>query len=136
MIARAGSGWQTVLADLSMILFMVTASAASEAPPSPPPPPMAAALPALGDPVALWQQGAGGPSLKDWLVTAAPDQRLRLTIMAPPNQAASALALAAAAGRPARVLIEPEAGGVIAALTYDQALTRGLPQELVKETDR
>ena len=27
MIARAGSGWQTVLADLSLILFMVTAAA-------------------------------------------------------------------------------------------------------------
>lgn len=126
MIARAGSGWQTVLADLSMILFMVTASAASEAPPSPPPPPPAATLPALGDPVALWQKGEGGPSLKDWLVSAAPDPRLRLTIMAPPEQSATALALAASAGRPARVLIEPGTGGVIAALTYDQALAQAL----------
>ena len=31
MIARVGSGWQTVLADLSIILFMIAASAVSQA---------------------------------------------------------------------------------------------------------
>lgn len=36
MIARAGSGWQTVLADLSLILFMVTAAAVQDAPAVPP----------------------------------------------------------------------------------------------------
>ena len=30
MIARAGSGWQTLLADLAIILFMVTAAALSQ----------------------------------------------------------------------------------------------------------
>ncbi len=121
MIARAGSGWQTVLADLSLILFMVTASAASQEPVDAPLPPKVT-LPALGDPVALWRAGAGVPALKDWLASAAPDPRLRLTIMAPPAQAAAAIALAAEAGRPVRVLIEPGAGGLIAALTYDQSL--------------
>ena len=51
-----GSGWQTVLADLSMILFMVTAAGVSQSPPEPPPsaaqPPQ---TPALGEPVALWR---------------------------------------------------------------------------------
>lgn len=136
MIARAGSGWQTVLADLSLILFIVSASAVSQAPPSAPPP--ITALPALGDPVALWRAGAGAPPLKDWLTSAAPDPRLRLTIMAAPADAAAALALAAEAGRPARVLIEPSAGGLIAALTYDQAaplLAQGLQKPLPKETN-
>ena len=32
MNARAGSGWQTVLADLSLILFIVMASAVNETP--------------------------------------------------------------------------------------------------------
>ena len=136
MIARAGSGWQTVLADLSLILFMVTASAVSQVPPSAPP--AITALPALGDPVALWRAGAGAPPLKDWLTSAAPDPRLRLTIMAAPADAAAALALAGEAGRPARVLIEPGAGGLIAALTYDQAaplLAQGLQNEPQKETN-
>ena len=39
MIARVGSGWQTVLADLALILFMVTASAVSQAQDDPPPEP-------------------------------------------------------------------------------------------------
>ncbi len=34
VIARAGSGWQTVLADLSLILFMVMAAAVSDAHPA------------------------------------------------------------------------------------------------------
>lgn len=133
MIARAGSGWQTVLADLSLILFMVMASAVNEAPASAPPPP--AMLPALGDPVALWRAGAGSPPLKDWLASAAPDPRLRLTIMAPLTEAEAALTLAAEAGRPARILIDPAATGLIAALTYDQPppLAQGLQSEPAKE---
>lgn len=139
MIARAGSGWQTVLADLSLILFMITAAVVSqqEAPAAPPPraPP---ALPALGEPVAIWSGGQGGPALKDWLATAATDPRLRLTIVASPAQAQAALVLSAQAGRPARVLIEPGAEGpLLATLTYDQAalarpLQRGSVQ-LAKE---
>jgi hypothetical protein len=134
MIVRAGSGWQTVLADLSLILFMVTASAVNQAPVSAPPPP--AVLPALGDPVALWRAEAGAPSLKDWLASAGPDPRLRLTIMAPAAEAEAALMLAAQAGRPARILIEPGATALIAALTYDQPplLAQGLQPPLPKET--
>lgn len=133
MIARAGSGWQTVLADLSLILFMVTASAVSEAPVVTPAE-QAEVLPTLGEPVALWRQGPDAPALKDWL-SASPDLRLRLTIMASPAEAQTALALADEAGRPARILIEPGGSGVIAALTYDQApaLAQGLQQAPAKE---
>jgi hypothetical protein len=135
MIARAGSGWQTVLADLSLILFMVMAAAVNEAPasaPAAPPPPVV--LPALGDPVALWRQAPDAPSLKDWLASSGPDPRLRLTILAAPDAANEALALAVGAGRPARVLIEPGATGISAALTYDQALAQPLQQVAAKET--
>ncbi|HNN54797.1 MAG TPA: hypothetical protein PKG84_00505 [Novosphingobium sp.] len=120
MIARMGSGWQTVLADLSMILFMVTAAGVSQSPPEPPPtaaqPPQ---TPALGEPVALWRDETGAPTLGQWLALH-PDPRLRLTIIAPAEQAEAALALAHEAGRPARVVLEPGRTGLpLAALTYD-----------------
>ena len=123
MIARTGSGWQTVLADLSLILFMITAAAASELPTAPPAPP-SPVLPALGEPVAVWRAGPGAPSLRDWLASSGPDPRLRLTILAGPDQAQMALAMAAGAGRPARILLEPQAGVPSAMLTYDQENTR------------
>lgn len=120
MIARAGSGWQTMLADLSLILFMITAAAASELPTAPPIP----VLPALGEPVAVWRAGPGAPSLRDWLASSGPDPRLRLTILAGPDQAQMALTMAAGAGRPARILLEPQAGVPSAMLTYDQENAR------------
>lgn len=124
MIARSGSGWQTVLADLSLILFMTTAAVVAEPPvPAAPPPRVAPSLPALGEPVAVWSGASGGPALGEWLAQTAQDPRLRLTILASPAQAEAALRLAAGAGRPARVLIEPGAKGPpLATLTYDQAL--------------
>jgi D-serine deaminase-like pyridoxal phosphate-dependent protein len=77
----------------------------------------------LGEPVAVWSGVPGGPALKDWLAQTAQDPRLRLTIVASSAEADTALRLAAEAGRPARVLIEPEASGPpLATLTYDQAL--------------
>ena len=130
MKSRAGSGWQTVLADLSLILFMITASAASQpaAPPQVRPAPILPApilpapiLPALGAPVAVWRAEPGGTSLTAWLAIAGRDARLRLTIVAPPSASVAAAELAAQAGRPARIILEP--GGEpapFAALTYDQ----------------
>lgn len=135
MIARAGSGWQTVLADLSLILFMITAAAVSKAPAqsAAPSPPM---LPALGSPVAVWSAGSGGPALTVWLAHNATDPRLRLTIVAPAASAQAALALGAGSGRPARVLIEPGMQGPpIATLTYDQGgLAHSLREPPAKET--
>ena len=135
MIARSGSGWQTVLADLSLILFMITAAAVAKAPakvaqPAPP------TLPALGAPVAVWRAAPGGPDLVSWLGQNAADPRLRLTIMASPAAASAALAMGAASGRPARVLIEPGMQGPpMATLTYDQAApARPLRDDPAKET--
>lgn len=131
MIARAGSGWQTVLADLSLILFMVTASAVSEAPPASPPPPVV--LPAQGGPVALWRAGPGAPALPQWLAQH-PDPRLGLTILAPPEEVEAALALSGAAGRPARLVLDPALSGLSATLGYDRALAQGLQSGTDKET--
>lgn len=129
MIARAGSGWQTVLADLSLILFMVTAAAVNDAPVLPPSAASApTAPPALGDPVAVWR-GADAGELARWLKTQPADPRQRLTIVAPPAAAALALDMARGAGRPARVVIEPDGQGTpFATLTYDQSA--GLAQAL------
>lgn len=120
MIARAGSGWQTVLADLSLILFMVTATAISDAQPQPRSDPPQPRLPALADPVAVWRAEPGGPGLTTWLADQPPDPRQRLTLVAGPADAAGLLDEAARLPRPARVLIEPGlSGSPYAALTYD-----------------
>lgn len=134
MNARIGSGWQTLMADLSMVLFMISAAAVGEAPADKlnSQPPLAASVPALGEPVAVWRGGSDPQALRAWLSSQSADPRQRLTIVAARSDAPAALALATGAGRPARVLIEPEGeGGVFAALTYDQdpALARGLQDE-------
>ena len=133
MIARAGSGWQTVLADLSLILFMTTSAALSEAPANsaPAPLPHSTSLPALAQPVAVWSAAPGGPGLARWLGAAGSDPRLRLTILAPTSAFAEALALAATADRPARVVLEPDRSGPVQAmLGYDQS---GLAQTLQRD---
>lgn len=123
MIARAGSGWQTVLADLSLILFMVMGAAVSEAP-AQAPPPAPIALPALGEPVAVWRAAPGGPGLTEWLASQPDDRRQRLTLVAMPADGPAVLAEAAKLPRPARVLIEPGLSGPpYAALTYDTGET-------------
>lgn len=96
------SGWQTILADLSLILFMVTASALAYAPdaplqPDPAPAAAAAAKPAPAptpapspqpvaaspeaEPVALWRDAPDAPPLEQWLAEQAADPRLRITIV-------------------------------------------------------
>lgn len=146
MIARAGSGWQTVLADLSLILFMITASAASEPlkfmPSAPAPILPAPIMPALGEPVAVWRAAPGGTDLRTWLGQSAPDPRLRLTIVAAASAQQAAFDLAAQADRPARIILEPGPYDTpFAALTYDQpgtaqGLHLNLPKSQLKEPVR
>jgi hypothetical protein len=148
MIARTVStGWQTILADLSLILFMVTASALANAPDgplAPDDPHPAAAHPApvpstpkpapvtpapQAEAVGVWRSGVGAPPLAQWLNDVGTDPRLRLTITvhyAPGGRKAAltqALHLDAAAGvhaANARMLVEPGLpAGASAALGYD-----------------
>jgi hypothetical protein len=129
MTLRIASGWQTVLTDLALILFMVTAAVVNEAPSkgkearvSPPP--------SIGTPVATYRADRGAPSLRQWLHDQARDPRLRLTIVAyyPDSEqneamiATAALARdAAAAGFAPRVIVEPgQARPLQASLAYDR----------------
>lgn len=147
MIARtAGATWQTILADLSLILFMVTAAALANAPdaplgpdpdpvrpaprrvaPPPPPPPVTPSLRA--EPVGVWRDGPGAPPLAAWLADTGADPRLRLTITVHYAGGATAqalvragqlAALAGARASGARIVIEAGApAGASAALGYD-----------------
>lgn len=132
MIVRAGSGWQTVLADLSLILFMVTASALSQSldapPPAPPLAPAPAEASATAEPLAVYRPGKGAPSLGEWLALQSVDPRQQLTIVAHYREGAMAAALAQAdalareagvAGVRPRVVVEPGSDGTSATLAYD-----------------
>lgn len=123
-----GTGWRTVLTDLSLILFMVTASVLPEqngAKGAEPAPAKPAAAPAeRSQPVAVWRPGKGAPSLSRWLAGA--DGRalvsLRVTYRSDRRGAvAGALALSQEAGnRPVRVLVEPgTTDSAEATLAYD-----------------
>lgn len=144
MIARTvNGGWQTILADLALILFMVTAAALAntpDAPPPPPPkpaPPPAPPAPMRAEPVALWRAAADAPPLGLWLDEAARDPRLGLTITvryAPGGRGtalAQAQALSAAAGRrgaAARIVIEPgDPAGASATVAFDAPAQSGTP---------
>lgn len=100
--------WQTILADLALILFMMTAAALANAPdgsllpaapgaanpakaaPGAANPAKAAPgvvkplLPApsmRGEPVGVWRDGPGMPKLADWLAQQGRDPRLRVSIL-------------------------------------------------------
>ncbi|MEM9310142.1 MAG: hypothetical protein AAGA34_01735 [Pseudomonadota bacterium] len=134
-LSRSPTSWQLILADLALILFLMTAAALtggaeedSALPPEPsfqPPTPEAVA-PAQ----ALYRTGPGLPTLAQWLEQQPRDPRAALTIVARhgPGTAdrawADARAMAATAsamGVRARVIIREGARDDIhASLAYDQ----------------
>jgi hypothetical protein len=123
MMVRAGTGWQYLLADLSLILFMVTAAALAQAADDP-----AAALSPQGEPLAFYRVETGAPPLGQWLHDQSADARQQLTIVAQygPGRQAEALRQAETlareageAGAAARIVIEPGAGGTVATLAFD-----------------
>lgn len=115
-------GWQTMLADLALILFLVSASALDRQSDAVPPPPPSA-LPQNSAPAAIWREGAGAPALAEWLAGEARDPRLRLTLFATPIDGARALALVADLPD-ARVVVQPlgdaQPAGIVAVLAYDR----------------
>lgn len=146
MIVRAGTGWQTVFADLSIILFMVTAAALARTggeatmsvstEPSP-----------RSDPVAVYRSSPGAPPLQAWLAAQPGDPRQMLTIVSSyrPGGQSAAIASAAELARSAsdrdmvsRIVIEPGDGESTAMLAFDRpaqelarslrSVPRGLPQ--------
>lgn len=133
IVARAGTGWQTLLADLSIILFMVTGSALSQAPEDAKPalPKNAEALTPRSpqaEPLAFYRAAPGAPPLTEWLAGQAIDARQQLTITAQYKAGGQAEAVSRAAalaseagqgGTRARIVIEPGEGGVVASIAYD-----------------
>jgi hypothetical protein len=137
MISRS-FGWQTTMADLAMILFMITAAGIhaqkqeqQQARPQQVQHARAApALSARGEPLAVYRAQPGAPALAEWLGEQAPDKRQYLTIVARyrPGDAAiaarDAVALAQQAGTAgvaARIVLEPGEGAeLLATLAYDR----------------
>lgn len=85
---RPSLTWQTILADLSLILFMVTASALSDPaaapaakPPLPPPAPKVMTASPQGEPVGVWREAPGMPALAQWITQEGADPRLRATVL-------------------------------------------------------
>lgn len=138
---RVGHGWQLILADLALILFLLTLSAlpAAEAEAGRQLAARAvqektareAARPSaeIAAAQALFRQVAGGPSLGAWLETQTPDPRATLTIFAvhAPGEEAAAWARAEALAAEARargarvrtIITAGEAAEVYASLAYD-----------------
>jgi len=145
--APIGAGWQTILADLSLILFMMTAAALANSHDGPmAPEPAATAKPQIkpnhqpnpqptvaaslrAEPVGVWSDGPGVPPLAEWLTQQGRDPRLQPTILVRhmPGHARAALAqaeaLVAAAGprgAAARIVIEEgPADSASVLLAYD-----------------
>lgn len=113
--------WQTILADLALILFMMTAAALANAPDGPllpnAPKPVSRPVPSVrGEPVGVWRDEPGSPALAGWLAQQAGDPRLRVSILvrhlagheqAALARAAALVAKAGARGAGARIVIEP-----------------------------
>lgn len=112
MIVRAAAGWQTITADLALILFLVTAQFAGNDPVPPERTEHRQEAAAANSSALAVHRPATGEPVRDWLAATVTDGRQVVTISvdyAPGNRA-----LALAEG--ARILEEAEAAGVPARL--------------------
>ncbi len=139
MITPNGNGWLTTLADLSIILFMVTAADLSNAKVEADAPESASAMVATSEPVAVYRPDAAAMPLGTWLAQQPSDPRQRLTILVRHRAGGMTdameygLALAQEAesvGRPARIIAEEgDRADISVFLAYDanpQAMARNL----------
>jgi len=127
MTPRIAGGWQTTLADLALILFIVSVAGLQAGDDEHAEP----VVPAQGQPLGIYIPSEGTASLREWLAEQAPDPRQRLTVVARYRvgeaEAAARRALdlasqAAAAGHGARIVLEQsESTGLVASLAYDRA---------------
>lgn len=141
--ARGGHGWQLILADLALILFLLTLSAlpAAEAETGRQMAARAVQEQAsrketkteIAPAQALFRPVAGGPALGAWLAAQAPDPRATLTIFVThtPGGEANAWARAetlaaearAAGARVRTIITAGKAPDLYASLAYDAQLT-------------
>lgn len=132
MMTSGKANWQMIIADLALILFMVTAASldrgqgGEEGQPSEE---RDATLPIEGEILALYRAHPSAPALDQWLADQAPDERQSLTIVAryEPGgregamQGAEELASAAGVqGLQARIVLEPgDYTDLFAVLSFD-----------------
>lgn len=129
MIAPSGNSWLTTLADLSIILFMVTAADLSNAKVEADAPENVSAMVAVSEPVAVFRPEAGKMKLGAWLAGQADDPRQHLTILVRHGPGSMDAAMARglelareseSAGKPARIISEQgESDDITAILAYD-----------------
>ena len=133
MITRGAGGWQTVLADLSLILFMVTVAALSQAQHREGQKAAALVPSEQGEQLAFYRLEPGAPPLGEWLAAQSPDERQQLTVLAQYRDGQQGAALrqaetlvreAGIAGVSARIIVEPGGEGVSAGLSFDVPETR------------
>jgi hypothetical protein len=77
---QSGHGWQLLLADLALILFLLTLTALPNEDAAAAPLEQAVDVPAIAASQALFRPVAGGPSLREWLTSQPLDPRATLTI--------------------------------------------------------
>lgn len=128
-MSRFAAGWQLLLADMSLILFLFALSALPEAdrkaPQEQPDQTSAQMAPAQ----ALFRDEPGGPSLAQWLAARPRDPRATLTVFARHsdddvadlwNRARGFGEIARAEGFKVRIIISPgERSDLYASLAYD-----------------
>lgn len=122
------SGWQVVLADLALILFLVTLAALAAGSDSADHPGMA--RPEIAASQALYREVEGGPTLAQWLDQRPADPRATLTILGQHSGADEAMIWGRAQsmarqarGRGFRVRVvigEGEQSDLYASLAYDE----------------
>ncbi len=142
---RSGVGWQLILADLALILFLVTLSAlpAAEAESGQrladrdarPKDALGVLAPEVAPAQALYRPVAGGPSLGAWLAAQPRDPRATLTVFVHylPGEAQQAWQQAEALTDEARaegvavrtILTASESREVYASLAYDTVIAGG-----------
>ncbi len=122
----ASRGWPVLLADLSLILFVVTAGQAANSAAKEHAGKTEPAAP--GVPQAFYADEPGAPPLSRWIAEQGQGTPSQVTILSSyrPGGADAALERAQtlaheaeAAGRAPRVLVEPGDGSVRAILSYD-----------------
>ena len=132
------TGWATMLADLSIILFMITAADLANAELAKDSLSSVQAV-ETAEPVAVYRPGRVAPPLATWLAGQPDDPRQRLTIMvryqgddagAAVEQGMQLSREAAKAGRPARMIVEQadhtETAAILAYDSDPKAMARKL----------
>lgn len=134
MIAREAQSWQLLLADLSLILFIVTAAGLAAQDQG-----GAAQISAPPEPVAYYRGTGSGDALAQWLAAYEADPRERLTILIryAPGQIDAALTRAqvlSAQTKGARISLEEGQGNeVLASFAFEGETT--LARSLLNRTD-